>query len=148
MIGTVLDANVIVSGILAPAGPPGQVLAAWRAEHFALVTSPAILNEVERVLNYQKIATRHGLGPDQVRAFVTELGYFSTVVEGKIRLTVFREDPADDRYLEAAVEGGASYIVSGDRLLLALDTYEGIEILTPRRISPARIDSARCSAVK
>ena len=62
-----------------------------------------------------------------------ELGYFSTVVGGKIRLTVFREDPADDRYLEAAVEGGASYIVSGDRLLLALDTYEGIEILTPRR---------------
>lgn len=123
MIGAVLDANVIVSAILVPAGPPGQVLAAWRAEQFALVTSPAILDETERVLNYQKIASRHGLAPDQVRALVTELGYFSTVVGGKIRLAVFREDPADDRYLEAAVEGGASYIVSGDRLLLALNTY-------------------------
>jgi len=64
---------------------------------------------------------------------VTELGYFSTVVEGKTRLAVIREDPADDRYLEAAVEGRASYIVSGDRLLLALETYEDIEILTARQ---------------
>ncbi len=64
---------------------------------------------------------------------MTELGYFSTVVEGKTRLAVIREDPADDRYLEAAVEGRASYIVSGDRLLLALETYEDIEILTARQ---------------
>jgi len=49
---------------------------------------------------------------------VTELGYFSTVVEGKTRLAVIRR---------------ASYIVSGDRLLLALETYEDIEILTARQ---------------
>jgi len=133
VIGAVLDANVIVSAILVPSGPPGQVLTKWRAEQFALVTSPAILDEIERVLNYQRIATRHGLAPDQVRALVTELGYFSTVVEGKTRLAVIREDPADDRYLEAAVEGRASYIVSGDRILLALETYEDIEILTARQ---------------
>ncbi len=64
---------------------------------------------------------------------MTELGYFSTVVEGKTRFAVIREDPADDRYLEAAVEGRASYIVSGDRILLALETYEDIEILTARQ---------------
>ena len=64
---------------------------------------------------------------------MTELGYFSTVVEGKTRLAVIREDPADDRYLEAAVEGRASYIVSGDRLLLALETYQDIEILNARQ---------------
>jgi putative PIN family toxin of toxin-antitoxin system len=123
----------IVSAILAPTGPPGQVLGAWRAERFSLVTAPAILDEIERVLKYPKIAARHGLPADRVQALVTELAYFSLVTPGRLRLDVVRDDPADNRYLEAAVEAEAGYIVSGDRLLLTLTSYEGVEILTPRQ---------------
>jgi putative PIN family toxin of toxin-antitoxin system len=133
MILAVLDANIIVSAILAPTGPPGQVLGAWRDERFSLVTAPAILDEIERVLKYPKIAARHGLPADRVRALVTELAYFSLVTPGRLRLDVVRDDPTDNRYLEAAVEAEVGYIVSGDRLLLALTSYEGIEILTPRQ---------------
>ena len=133
MILAVLDANVIVSAILAPTGPPGEVLDAWRTERFSLVTAPAILNEIERVLKYPKIAARHGLPADRIRALVTELAYFSLVTPGRLRLDAIRDDPDDNRYLEAAVEAEAGYIVSGDRLLLALTSYEGVEILTPRQ---------------
>jgi hypothetical protein len=34
--------------------------------------------------------------------------------------------------LECAVEGAAAYLVSGDRLLLSLETYQGIQIVSPR----------------
>ena len=48
-----------------------------------------------------------------------------------LALSVITEDPADDRYLECAVEAEASYLVSGDRLLLRLAVYQGIPIVTP-----------------
>ena len=43
------------------------------------------------------------------------------------------KDPDDDKFIDAALSGGATIIVSGDRHLLALGTVEGIEILTARQ---------------
>jgi putative PIN family toxin of toxin-antitoxin system len=40
-------------------------------------------------------------------------------------------DPNDDMVLECAVLSGAQTIVSGDKDLLALRTYQGIRIITP-----------------
>ena len=42
-------------------------------------------------------------------------------------------DPADNRVIEAAVEGQAGYIVTGDSRLLALGEYAGVQIVTPAR---------------
>ncbi len=59
MIRAVLDANVFVSAVLSARGFPSRILAAWRAEQFHLVISPAILEEISRVFQYPKIALRH-----------------------------------------------------------------------------------------
>jgi putative PIN family toxin of toxin-antitoxin system len=40
-------------------------------------------------------------------------------------------DPADDKFLELAVNGRAALIVSGDRDLLALNPFRQIPIVTP-----------------
>jgi len=40
------------------------------------------------------------------------------------------EDPDDNRILEAAVEGLADVIVSGDKHLLRMKSLRGVEILT------------------
>lgn len=42
------------------------------------------------------------------------------------------EDPDDDKYIAAALEGRAAFIVTGDRGFLALKEHEGIRIVTPR----------------
>jgi len=47
-------------------------------------------------------------------------------------VTGVSEDPDDDIYLAAAIEGRCSYIVSGDPDLLSLDEYEGARIVKPR----------------
>jgi predicted nucleic acid-binding protein len=39
------------------------------------------------------------------------------------------EDPDDNRILEAAITGGAVYIVSGDRHLLQMKMFRGVEIV-------------------
>ncbi|MEO7271642.1 MAG: putative toxin-antitoxin system toxin component, PIN family, partial [Vicinamibacterales bacterium] len=40
-------------------------------------------------------------------------------------------DPKDDKFLELAVNGGASVIVTGDADLLSLHPFRGIDILPP-----------------
>lgn len=47
------------------------------------------------------------------------------------RVAAIEADPTDSRVLEAAEAGGADAVVSGDRHLLALESWRGIEIVSP-----------------
>ena len=40
-------------------------------------------------------------------------------------------DPNDDRFLEAAVNGRADVLITGDKDLLELDPFRGVAIVTP-----------------
>lgn len=132
MIRAVLDTNVMVSGILSAKGAPGRILTAWFEDRFHLVTSLPILKELDRVLRYPKISRRHGWSDARVLEFVEDVQSLAILVPGELRLKVIAEDPSDDRYLECAIEGEAGYVVSGDRHLVGLAGYEGVEILSPR----------------
>ena len=133
MIRAVLDANVVVSGILSENGTPAKILKAWYEDRFHLVVSPAILGEFRRVLQYPRIARRHHWSASQVREFLEDLASLAIRTSGDFTLpAIIAEDPSDDRYVECAIEGEANYIVSGDRHLLDLEIYEGIEIVSPR----------------
>lgn len=132
MIRAVLDANVFVSAVLNPAGTPAQLYTLWHEGRFAVLISAAILEEVARVLRYPKIAERHGWSEWQLRAFIEDIVYLAISTPGALTLTVIQDDPADNRYLECAVEGHAEVLVTGDRLLLNLGAYQGVNILTPR----------------
>lgn len=41
-------------------------------------------------------------------------------------------DPKDDKFLELAVCGNATVIISGDKDLLDLNPFRGIQIITPQ----------------
>jgi len=43
-------------------------------------------------------------------------------------------DPRDDLFLELAVDGEATLIVTGDQGLLALSFYQGCAIVTPAQL--------------
>jgi hypothetical protein len=132
MIRVVLDANVFVSAIISPIGTPAKILKAWRDEQFHLVLSKEILREIGRVFRYPKIAKRHRWSEPRIRVFVEDLSRLAILTPGVKTLSVIKDDPSDNRYLECAVEGEADYIVSGDEHLLSLENFQGIEILTPR----------------
>jgi predicted nucleic acid-binding protein len=51
-------------------------------------------------------------------------------VEIRGDLHVVAADPDDDKFLECALVGGASYIVSSDHHLRDLKEYEGIKIIS------------------
>ncbi|MHC3381806.1 PIN domain-containing protein [Haloarcula sp. H-GB5] len=57
---------------------------------------------------------------------------FAEFVDPDEAITAVEADPDDDKFLEAAVAGNVDYIVSGDRHLLDLDSFRGIDIVEPR----------------
>jgi putative PIN family toxin of toxin-antitoxin system len=53
------------------------------------------------------------------------------IIEISETITVCR-DPKDDKLLELTVCGNAGFLVTGDKDLLVLNPFRGVEILTPR----------------
>ena len=133
MLRAVLDANVVVSAFLRPPGPPGQIVRRLVEDRaFTLVLSPAILDEVGRCLFYPKVRKRLPASDEEIEAWVLALGALADMVEGKLHVEAVREDPDDNVYVAAALEGRAAYLVSGDRHLLGLRSYQDVHIVTPR----------------
>lgn len=75
---------------------------------------------------------------EQYASVTQRLSYFetfklhATVVAVATTVTACR-DAKDDKVLELAVSASVLIIVSGDRDLLTLNPFRGIEILTPRQ---------------
>src|SRR3989337_1822992 len=139
----VLDTNVIVSAVLSPGSPPDAILRASRRGALDMVTSAPLLRELEDVLGRPRIAKRLGWTPEERASFIAALSDFAAIVAPRRKLQVVKADPADNRVLEAAVAGSVDYVVSGDRHLLELGSYEGIPIVTPHRFAAILVASQR-----
>lgn len=132
MLRAVLDANVYVSAFLQPNGPPGQIIKHFlRNAAFDIVLSPAIVREIMRALDYPKVRKFIGAGIEPELWF-EDIVVLADMVAGAQELSGVCEDPEDDKYLAAALEGRAACVVTGDQDLLALEQHEGVRIVTPR----------------
>ncbi len=131
----VLDTNVVVSALISPKGPPAEMIRAWRAHSFAWVTSPALLDELERALSYPRIRQYLTWTEDEIEEFLELIRREARVVHSSQALHVIQDNPEDNRVIEAAVEGQAGYIVTGDYHLLDVGKYGDIAIVTPARFA-------------
>jgi putative PIN family toxin of toxin-antitoxin system len=130
-MNAVLDTNVVVSATLIRGSNEHQSLRAWERGTFDLVVSPEILQELGRALFYEKLRKYRWMSEPQVRELLELLAQASILVPGRARLRVSR-DQDDDKFLVAAVEAGAQYVVTGDRDLLDLERYRDVRIVKPR----------------
>ena len=128
-IRVVLDTNVLVSGIFF-AGAPYRVLRAWRDGLLEVVYTPQLLQEIERTLT--RIAAALFADPADSLDWLAYIRTFGiTVAPAGVAVGTCR-DPSDDMLLDAAVAGQASPIVTGDADLLALKSFRGVSLLSPR----------------
>jgi len=132
MMRVVLDANVLVSGLISRKGTPGKILDAWLEESFRLFVSPDILQELARVLQYPRISERVDRG--QVARLLNHLANAAEHVSGRLKLNVLTRDPSDNAYLACAVEGQCDYLVTGnmDHFGEAGESLENVRIISPR----------------
>ena len=75
-----------------------------------------------------------GLDPREINARAQQWieAKIAEIVIPKISLQMISDDPDDDRILECAVAGRADLIVSGDRHLRKLRSFENVGIVAPR----------------
>ena len=67
-----------------------------------------------------------------VVGFLEEMILMSYIVHPEVTIDVIDDDPSDNWVLETALLGEADIIVSGDKHLLTLGSYEGVRILRAR----------------
>jgi uncharacterized protein len=127
----VLDTNVVVSRYISPRGNPAAILEKWEQERFSLLVSEPILREYQAVLSYEKIQRLHRLSNDEVEAVINSFRVFAETVEINQTVTAVKDDPTDNKFLECALSGNASFLVTGDNHLLQLKDFHGITILDP-----------------
>jgi putative PIN family toxin of toxin-antitoxin system len=114
----VLDPNVIISAVLSPGGSPGRVFKAWLEGAFELIVSSKMLAELERALNYAKLASR--IARDETIELLDLLERGGTTAEDPIEPPEVRSEDPEDDYLIALAFSTQSVLVSGGSDLLNL----------------------------
>lgn len=123
----VLDTNTIVSALLWK-GAPSRLIDAALEGRIELVTSRALLLELEDVLPRRKFARQLAASGLSVDVLVARYALLARTVLPAIISPVL-PDPDDDQVLACALGAGADVIVSGDRQILNLKHYHAIPIV-------------------
>ncbi len=123
----VFDNNVLVSAALL-AGVPRTAFDRLLDNGKVLISVPVLL-ELADVLNREKFDKY--ITHDERMRFMVSFLKVAEMVETSEAITACR-DPKDDKLLELAVCGNADFLVSGDKDLLVLNPFHGVEIITPR----------------
>jgi len=127
MIRVVFDTNVYISALMF-GGLPGSLLDLGLLQSFLLVVSPALLDELD-----EKLQEKFEVAAEDAAIIRDKLESVAEIVRPDMVLQVITDDPDDNRVLECAVKGRADYIVTGDRHLLKLGSYDAISIVTVRQ---------------
>lgn len=122
----VLDTNIFISAILG--GRLGVIIDEWRNEKFTLVVTDAIVREYLDVITRPKFK----IPQDEILAFTDYLLQRAEFVTPQETIDIIVDDPTDNKFLEVAIAGKASFIVSGDNHLLTLKFFREIPIITAR----------------
>ncbi len=90
-----------------------------------ILLSFAVLAELYEVLSRKRF--RRYVDEEDIRSFVAALTREAQWVDVEAEIRACR-DPKDDKFLELAVSGRATHLVTGDSDLLALSPFQCVEI--------------------
>jgi putative PIN family toxin of toxin-antitoxin system len=120
----VLDTNILVSALLG--GVLKIIVDEWKSGKFTLIVSEAIAREYLEIINRPKLR----IAADEIAATTDYLLKTAKFVTPRKTITAIKADPTDNKFIEAALEGKAIYIVSGDSHLLDLKSFREIQIVS------------------
>lgn len=133
MMRVVLDANVVISGTIAPKGKPAAILDAWRADYFEVVTCPELMAEIVEKLRLPRIRDKYHVTERDVVNLVLAFSQIKLLVPGSAAISPPPPDPKDRMLFSAAVEADAHYIITGDKPLLDFKWNGPGRIVNPKQ---------------
>jgi hypothetical protein len=124
----ILDTNVLLSALLSPRGAPAGLFAAWKRKLFTLVISDELLAELRLVL--QRPFFRARLLESDAELFAASLRDLA-FCRSNPPPSAAAPDSKDSFLLALAAASEASFLVAGDKALLALKRHGATRIVTP-----------------
>jgi len=120
----VIDTSIFIASFWE--GKSRDVVELWKKGKITLCVSKAILKE------YLYIIPRFNMLKKEAGELLSlfEARKNIEMVSHSKRLKIIKEDPADNKFLECAVEARAEYILSADKHLRDIGEYEGIKIVS------------------
>lgn len=126
-MNVVIDTNVFISSFFG--GNPRSIIDLWKNQKVTLCLSKEILDEYVDVL--ERLDLDRELVGELLSLFAAGRNILFSV--STPALSVVREDPDDDKFINCAVALKAEAIITGDKALLNVREYSGIRIVTPRQ---------------
>ena len=134
MTKAVIDTNVFISSFFG--GVPRQIIDLWKTGEITLCLSQGIVEEYIAVLHRLK------LDKQEIEA-LTQLfaeGHHSLFAGKTPDLSIVKDDPDDDKFLECAVALDCKVVVSGDKHLKDIGQYIDITVYSPRQFIDMFLD--------
>ncbi len=119
----VFDTNIYISAFVIPGGNAEKAYLKAIEGDFELYTSLAILAELAN-----KLDEKFGWEKNKIEQLIKSISNLAIVLKTQPPLHIVSDEP-DNRILECALKANAKYIVTGDKHLLNLKSYESIEII-------------------
>lgn len=108
----VLDTSVLVAALRSRSGASNAILALVAKGRLTLLATPPLFLEYEDVLKRAEHRLEHGLSPDEIDQFLSELAALIEPVEVHYRWRPQLRDPNDEMVLETAIHGEADALVT------------------------------------
>lgn len=124
----VLDTNVLVSGLLTPFGPSGEIIRMVSGGNLVLLYDARVLLEYEEVLNRPKFE----FNKEHINTlldFIKQNGKLVSPLPLKTPLP----DPDDEPFLEVSIAGEAKCLVTGNKAHYPAVSRQGIKIFSPSK---------------
>ena len=127
MIKVVVDTNVFISSFFG--GNPRKIIDLWKVGTIHLCLCRENIDE------YIEVLQRMGLKDEKELEELLDLfarGFHIVFTAQPPTLQVIDKDPDDNKFIECAVALKAAAVISGDKAVLDVKNYMGIELLTPK----------------
>lgn len=130
----VLDTNVVASALLW-GGSPRLLLQAARDKRVHLFTSTPLLAELTDILGRPKFGKKIEASLLTVDQLVDYYAALTTLVRPEPTPRI-APDPDDDVVIGTGLAAKADFIVTGDKPLLSIDAFQGVQIITVAQAYP------------
>ena len=125
-MNVVIDTNILISGTFF-GGLPRKIIEAATNSSFLPCVNESIVQEYLKTVNYTVAKRKGSIDKVLFKKFLSSVNMYPADATVKIC-----RDPGDDKFINCAIDAKAIYIVSGDKDLLTVGEYAGVEIVTAR----------------
>ena len=125
----VLDTNVLLSATVWRGSVASKLLYKLLQLQANIFCSNEIIREYKRVLKRDL-----DYSDEEVFELLEKVFSFVSLVYPKEKVSIVKEDPADDRIIECALASKSDYLVTYDKELLKVVKYKSVKIVRPEEL--------------